>query len=396
MRLLGKLSSVQKGNQFSSYLSSKGIEHKVEVTKESDWGNDAFGTHVAEIWIINEDDFQAASKLLQEFYEKPDVAVENASPERIIPNENESPPTEESYQEVAKKLFTSKVKLRDKPVSTNAGRVTVYLLMICAWIFIVSKYQAPSPEPIPAYLPPMAYYSSNITKHLLFDYPQTYQIADQLIADFGLQKLENPRQLPPQGILLLGKLKNTPYWQGFYDKVVDYLSKGKAIAINSPMVEKIREGQVWRLFTPCLLHSDIFHLFFNMAWLLILGRQMESRMGVPRYLLFILITGIVSNTAQYLMSGPNFLGFSGILCAMIVFIWFRQKQAPWEGYNLPASTMGLITVFILLMFGVQFAAFITEVVWNKEFLPRIANTAHLTGALAGYILAKTHLFNWKP
>ena len=98
--------------------------------------------------------------------------------------------------------------------------------------------------------------------------------------------------------------------------------------------EKIRQGEVWRLFTPCLLHFDFLHILFNMAWLWILGKQIEERIHWKKLGLLILIVGIVSNTAQYLVSGPSFLGFSGIVVGMAGFIWMRQRNAPWEGYPL--------------------------------------------------------------
>ena len=101
-----------------------------------------------------------------------------------------------------------------------------------------------------------------------------------------------------------------------------------------PCSKKSRREKYWRLFTPCLLHNDIFHIFFNMIWLVVLGKQMEMRLSLFRYALFILIAAVVTNTAQYLMSGSNFIGFSGVLCAMLTFIWMRQKKTAWEGYQL--------------------------------------------------------------
>ena len=42
-------------------------------------------------------------------------------------------------------------------------------------------------------------------------------------------------------------------------------------------------------FFPILLHADIFHLFFNMLWLIVLGKQIEQRLKTGRYVLFILL-----------------------------------------------------------------------------------------------------------
>ena len=71
----------------------------------------------------------------------------------------------------------------------------------------------------------------------------------------------------------------------------------------------MRQGEVWRVLSPVFVHQDIFHLVFNMIWLAMLGRQMEKRLGGFRYVVFIALVGIVSNTAQYFMSGSNFMGF---------------------------------------------------------------------------------------
>jgi murein DD-endopeptidase MepM/ murein hydrolase activator NlpD len=42
--------------------------------------------------------------------------------------------------------------------------------------------------------------------------------------------------------------------------------------------EKISQGQVWRLFTPCLMHRDFLHILFNMVWVWLLAKQVEERM----------------------------------------------------------------------------------------------------------------------
>ena len=70
---------------------------------------------------------------------------------------------------------------------------------------------------------------------------------------------------------------------------------------------KIRQGEVWRLFTPVLLHGGILHLLFNMAWVWMFGRLIEQRLGSFKYLFLSIIVGVISNVAQYLMSGPRIL-----------------------------------------------------------------------------------------
>ena len=95
------------------------------------------------------------------------------------------------------------------------------------------------------------------------------------------------------------------------------------------------------------------------------------------------------------MSGANFIGFSGVLCAMVAFIWIRQKIAPWEGYPLQKSTITFLAFFVAAMLSIQIVAFYWEVQNVTTFTPGIANTAHITGALIGAILGRLPLFSWK-
>jgi GlpG protein len=255
---------------------------------------------------------------------------------------------------------------------------------------------SPSIKAIPNYLSYTPVLASPIQKEMMYDYPLKYELADQLIKSYGLQALKDPENLPPQGQQLIQKYLQTPHWTGIYEKIVNHFQNPEsAWNFDAPMFEKIRQGEMWRLFTPCLLHAGIFHLFFNMAWLVILGKQMEQRMGKMRYLLFIVIGGVIPNTAQYLMSGPDFLGFSGVLCAMIAYIWVRQKKAAWEGYQLQAGTISFITFFILLMLGIQLVSFIFEIRNSSAFAIGIANTAHLVGAAVGYLLGRLSFFSWQ-
>ena len=275
------------------------------------------------------------------------------------------------------------------------GAVTFYIILLCTLLFVYTEMTTPIVTHPPQDLPLTPFYSAPLKKDLLYDYPHAYEILDKLANVYGREKLQNPSDLPPEGIYLLQEFEKTPYWKGYYDIFLAYMKKTKPnLAPDAPLFEKIHEGEFWRVFSPALLHYDIFHILFNMIWLVILGKQIEQRLGVVKYIIFILITGIFSNTAQYLMGGSNFLGFSGILCAMLTFIWARQRAAAWEGYFLQPSTMGFMAFFILIMFFLQFSSFFIELYWNQVLSPGIANTAHLSGALCGYLLGKLNIFHW--
>lgn len=246
------------------------------------------------------------------------------------------------------------------------GITTLIITAICCVTFLVSLLQMEhiaSTEGTSA----LAYELAPIQQELLFDIPPY------------LYHTQGNNDLRP----------HTPSWEG----VVPLLAQGGWRALRGPLPQdffgKIREGQGWRLFTPALLHGGWLHLLFNMAWLISLGKQVEERIGIGKYLVLSLVLGITANVTQYLASGPIFLGYSGIIAGLVGFIWMRQRKFPWEGYPLPKSTILFITAFIALMLGIQIVCFIL-----KTPFP-IANSAHLAGASLGLILGRLSYFSRK-
>lgn len=393
MRLICTLDDQSQAYRLSAFLIQKGINNQLELTTNTDWGSHEYGNITCRIWVYEEDQMKTALEIASEFLQNPSdprfqVKEKPTAPlfEVPISDENQSEPP-------LIKIGHPRPAVKEKQ---PLGIITFYLVLICSILLVFGSTTTPAVKTIPPNIPYLPLLYPPINKALIYDYPKAYELIDKLINLFGIPSLENPEELPPEGKAILIQYNQTPYWHGIYDKVIEHF-KNPSIPWNfdAPMFEKLRQGEVWRLFTPSLLHQDIFHLFFNMIWLIVLGKQMEQRMGKSRYILFILITGIVSNTAQYLMSGPNFLGFSGVLCGMLTFIWMKQKIAAWEGYQLEKSTMAFISFFILFMVALQAISFFLEF-YGKNSLPiGIANTAHLIGALMGVILARFRIFSWQ-
>ncbi len=88
----------------------------------------------------------------------------------------------------------------------------------------------------------------------------------------------------------------------------------------------LRAGEVWRLFTPCLMHGFWMHLIMNMMMLMAYGSVIEQRTGSLVMLLLCLFLAAFSNTAQYCVgvywdrSYPYFLGMSGVVFGAV---WVR-------------------------------------------------------------------------
>lgn len=136
--------------------------------------------------------------------------------------------------------------------------------------------------------------------------------------------------------------------------------------------QEIKEGQVWRLLTPIFLHAGILHILLNMMWLHFLGSMVEAREGSGRLAWLVLMTGVVSNVAQYLQTGPAFCGMSGVGYALLGYVWMKSKYDLGSGYFVHESVVVMMLIWLLLGFTGKL---------------NTANMAHLVGLLGGVAFA---------
>ncbi len=145
-----------------------------------------------------------------------------------------------------------------------------------------------------------------------------------------------------------------------------------------PTLPEIHQGQWWRLVTPIFLHFSIFHIVFNMLWTWELGRIVEHQQGA--WLLVILVCGIsvISNLAQYLVSGPLFGGMSGVIYGLFGYTWIQSLTNPRFRIRLnPAIIKLMLGWFVLCWSGLL----------EKFFGLAVANTAHSAGLASGAVMA---------
>ena len=142
-------------------------------------------------------------------------------------------------------------------------------------------------------------------------------------------------------------------------------------------------GQLWRVFTPALLHANPVHLLFNMSWLWGLGAMLEARFGSGRYAAGVLLVAALSNLAEYYVDmqlylpilglfavapGPFFGGMSGVAVGLFGFAWGRMKGGD-PGVRLdPNGVVFMVGVLLACVVGV---------------FP-IANAAHFAGLGIGF------------
>jgi rhomboid protease GluP len=136
--------------------------------------------------------------------------------------------------------------------------------------------------------------------------------------------------------------------------------------------ELIAAGQIWRLFTPILLHGSIMHIGFNMYALYLFGRRLERYFGHWRFLIMYLISGFAGNVISMMFTESPSLGAStaifGLLGAQGVFIY--QNRALFGNQTQQALQSIIMVAAINLLIGLS---------------PGIDNWGHIGGLVAGLI-----------
>jgi membrane associated rhomboid family serine protease len=90
-------------------------------------------------------------------------------------------------------------------------------------------------------------------------------------------------------------------------------------------ITQLKNGQIWRILTPSLLHNNLIHLLINLALIFQLARMIE-KISSSTYLLILCLTStILSNITEYHFTGtPHFGGMSPLSLALFGFIWMRS------------------------------------------------------------------------
>jgi GlpG protein len=134
---------------------------------------------------------------------------------------------------------------------------------------------------------------------------------------------------------------------------------------------EVKQGELWRLFTPMFLHFGFIHILFNMMWTWDLGGVLERVHGIVTFASMVIVFSLGGNLLQYLLVGPGFGGMSGVVFGLLGFMWMKTVWDPRVPYQLPMTTVWLMGIWFV-------------VCWTGAFGP-IANWAHTGGLLGGMV-----------
>ena len=129
-----------------------------------------------------------------------------------------------------------------------------------------------------------------------------------------------------------------------------------------------------RLFGPAFFHFSWLHIVFNTMWWWQLGGSIEQVTGKFSLINLFVVSALVSNVGQFMVDGPSFGGLSGVVYALVGYVWWLGWLMPEKGLSLSKPIIGFMLFWLLLGY--------------TSLMPiNVANTAHLLGLLSGCMLA---------
>jgi len=140
---------------------------------------------------------------------------------------------------------------------------------------------------------------------------------------------------------------------------------------------EIAQGQWWRFITPIFIHIGLLHLLFNSYALWIVGPQVEKLYGSASFVVLYVLTGIAGVAGSYFYHPYSIsAGASGAifgLFGVLLVFGLRYRNAIPPHFKRAVGTGVLPVIVINLIIGFT--------------IPAIDNSAHVSGLLAGAILA---------
>lgn len=148
---------------------------------------------------------------------------------------------------------------------------------------------------------------------------------------------------------------------------------------NGTFLPEVRAGDYWRLISPIFIHFGPLHLLFNMMWLYQLGCMIEARRGTFQLALLVTVTGTCPMLAQYLASGPGYVGgMSGVVYGLAGYVWMRGKYDRASGLYLDAQSIQWLLIWLVICYS--------------KLVGNVANTAHIAGLVIGVVWGRVSAY----
>lgn len=178
---------------------------------------------------------------------------------------------------------------------------------------------------------------------------------------------------PPLLTALLVGVQIRIWWFSWIPGVADHYVR-RFTNFTPPALE---DGEIWRLLSMGVLHTETFHIAMNMMWLAYTGWNIERALGRAN-LAVLYLASVVGGSLLSMFGSPEIrsLGASGgvfgLVAASVVFGFLRPELLPERGRRLFGAAM---LPYLVLMF------------WSGLMNESTDNWSHFGGLLTGGALA---------
>jgi len=145
---------------------------------------------------------------------------------------------------------------------------------------------------------------------------------------------------------------------------------------------EVEGGEWWRVLSANFVHYGWIHLISNMLGLYFIGKFLELKIGIYRYLLTYFISGIGSKLLYAILAikigeineivvgaSAAIMGLVGAICAIYFRIWQRRR----------CSYSAKMLFCLFLTIGIQFIFDLA--------IPQVSFLSHVSGLAIGFITA---------
>lgn len=381
MRLVGVLKTHYEAVLIQRFFKSKQLNVLVDSAKDKE-------EPIYQIWCVDEDDFDKVEKLMYEFLQDP------KNPKFFVEKFIEEPLEEEGDDEGKQDLGDADFKIEKDNTRFKKPLLTyLWIFFSCVIFFIQINQEVELVKKYGKIAIDLGY--TPIEETFLYEIPQGFTELFQFVQEKGVKEEKDLNNLSAIDKQTFQNLQKTAYFHGYLDAFEDPEYDKALKAKQFSIFQELKKGEFYRLITPVFLHGSVLHILFNLIWIFTLMKQVEQKLGIFKTLILSLVIAAISNTVQYLISGPFFLGASGVVIGLACFIFAREKKAPWEGYTLSRMLVFFILAYVLLLVALSIGVFVFNLTSTKDFTFGIANTAHVVGGLTGFLLGYLNVFRRK-
>ncbi|MES2655056.1 MAG: rhomboid family intramembrane serine protease [Bacteroidota bacterium] len=145
---------------------------------------------------------------------------------------------------------------------------------------------------------------------------------------------------------------------------------------GAPDSIEIFNGSYWGLFTSNFLHTEWWHIAFNIYWFWLLGKKIEFENSRFFYAVLIFTSAWVSSVAQLSFGNSTGIGLSGIVYAFFGYIFIKSRTSETYKQFLDTRTINLFLSWLAI-----------GVLLTRFKMISIGNAAHIAGLLWGMAMA---------